>query len=129
MTLFPLRLLPKVRPIAAADYFLRNRLLAWFSLKIIGILPIDRHQKGVHTDPLAGMVEALGRGDIVIVFPEGSRGEPEKLGEFKTGARTWPAAFRTSRSIRSICTDWERPCRAARRCWCRSFAISLWASR
>ena len=33
MVLFPLRLLPKVRPIAAEDYFLRNRLLAWLSAR------------------------------------------------------------------------------------------------
>ena len=94
MTLFPLRLLPKVRPIAAEDYFLRNRPLAWFSLNIIGIIPIDRHVKGVHEDPLAVVAEAIDRGEIVIVFPEGSRGEPERVGEFKSGvahlARRYP---------------------------------------
>ncbi len=94
MTLFPLRLFPKVRPIAARDYFLRNKLLAWFSLNIIGIIPIDRRVKGMHKDPLADVSEALDCGDIVIVFPEGSRGEPESLGEFKTGvahlARRYP---------------------------------------
>ena len=85
MTLFPLRLLPKIRPIAARDYFLRNRFLAWFSLKIIGIIPIDRRVKGLHKDPLADISEALERGDIVIVFPEGSRGIPERIGDFKRG--------------------------------------------
>lgn len=94
MVLFPLKLLPKIRPIAAEDYFLRNRFLAWFSLKIIGIIPIDRRVKSVHQDPLAGLAQAVARGDIVIVFPEGTRGEPEHLGEFKTGvahlARRYP---------------------------------------
>lgn len=85
MALFPLKRLPRVRPIAARDYFLSNPILAWFSLNLIGIIPIDRHVKGVHEDPLAGVTEALERGDIVIVFPEGSRGEPEQLGDFKTG--------------------------------------------
>jgi 1-acyl-sn-glycerol-3-phosphate acyltransferase len=85
MTLLPPRLLPKVRPVAAADYFLKNRLLAWFSLKIIGILPIVRGGGGKNGDPLAAVHEALARGEIVILFPEGSRGEPERLSEFKSG--------------------------------------------
>src|SRR4051794_16522613 len=83
MTLLPPRLLPKVRPVAAEDYFLKNRLLSWFSLRIIGILPIVRGGKS--GDPLAIVHEALARGEIVILFPEGSRGEPERLSEFKSG--------------------------------------------
>jgi 1-acyl-sn-glycerol-3-phosphate acyltransferase len=84
MTLLPPRLLPKVRPVAAADYFLKNRLLSWFSLRIIGILPIVRGGGG-KSDPLAAVHEALARGEIVILFPEGSRGEPERLSEFQSG--------------------------------------------
>jgi 1-acyl-sn-glycerol-3-phosphate acyltransferase len=95
MTLFPLKLLPKLRPVAARDYFLRNRLLAWFSLKIVGIIPIERHAKGVGEDPLVEVAKAIERREIVIVFPEGSRGEPERLGEFKKGvahlARRYPS--------------------------------------
>lgn len=91
MTLLPGRLLARTRPVAAADYFLKNRLLAWFSLEIIGILPIVRGGGGARTqgapaaDPLAGVHAALDRGEIVILFPEGSRGEPERLSEFKSG--------------------------------------------
>ena len=84
MTLLPPRLLPKVRPVAAEDYFLKNRLMAWFSLRIVGILPIVRGGGG-KSDPLAAVHEALARGEIVILFPEGSRGEPERLSEFKSG--------------------------------------------
>jgi 1-acyl-sn-glycerol-3-phosphate acyltransferase len=42
MTLFPPRLLDRLRPAAAMDYFLRNRLLAWFAQNIIGIIPVVR---------------------------------------------------------------------------------------
>lgn len=85
MTLLPLSLLDRVRPVAAADYFLRNRLLAWFATQIIGILPIRRQRASPDEDPLAPLAEALDRGEILIFFPEGSRGEPEQLTEFKSG--------------------------------------------
>ena len=93
MTMFPLRALPGLRPVAAADYFLRGRLRSWFALNIIGIIPITR---GGHAHTaLRGCEEALDRGDILILFPEGSRGEPEKLSAFKKGvahlARARPA--------------------------------------
>jgi 1-acyl-sn-glycerol-3-phosphate acyltransferase len=85
MTLLPSRLLARTHPVAAADYFLRNRLIAWFALGLIGILPIERSRREPGADPLAGVVAALGRGDIVILFPEGTRGEPEHLSQLKGG--------------------------------------------
>jgi 1-acyl-sn-glycerol-3-phosphate acyltransferase len=84
LSLFPLRLLPKLRPVAAADYFTVNPLLAWFSLNVIGILPIKRAVKG-GADPLRPCESALERGEILVLFPEGSRGEPEVMGRFKRG--------------------------------------------
>lgn len=84
--LLPARLLPRIHPVAAADYFLKNRLLGWFALEVIGILPIERGKgQALSADPLAPAREALARGDVVILFPEGSRGEPERLSELKRG--------------------------------------------
>jgi 1-acyl-sn-glycerol-3-phosphate acyltransferase len=85
MTLLPSRLLHRLRPVAAADYFLRNRLVAWFALRIMGIIPIERRGATPDADPLAAVGTALKHGDIVILFPEGTRGEPEQLGAFKSG--------------------------------------------
>lgn len=82
VSLMPLRLLPRIQPVAALDYFLKNRALAWFALSIIGILPIDRSGGA---NPLAGPRAALERGGILILFPEGSRGAPEQMAEFKRG--------------------------------------------
>lgn len=84
LSLFPLKLLPKLRPVAAADYFTVNPLLAWFSLNVIGILPIKREAKG-GADPLKPCEVALDRGEILVLFPEGSRGEPEVMSRFKRG--------------------------------------------
>lgn len=84
-TLMPLRLLHRIRPVAAEDYFLRNKALAWFSTRIIGILAIPRQRTAKIDDPLAPCSEALERGDILIFFPEGSRGQPEEMAEFRGG--------------------------------------------
>jgi 1-acyl-sn-glycerol-3-phosphate acyltransferase len=86
MSLLPLRLLPKVRPVAAADYFLQGRVRSWISRHMIGIIPLQRQADGQSFDErLAGVYEALDGGDILILFPEGSRGAPERLSRFKSG--------------------------------------------
>jgi 1-acyl-sn-glycerol-3-phosphate acyltransferase len=85
ISLFPLHQLPHIRPVAAADYFLRNPLLAWFALNLIGIVPLQREVKAGAGDPLAAASAALAQGAILILFPEGSRGEPERLSHFKSG--------------------------------------------
>ncbi len=87
MGLFPVRtVVACVRPVAASDYFLRNRALQWFATRIVHIIPVvrDRSTTAEH-DPLAECSNALDAGDILIFFPEGTRGEPEHLGEFRTG--------------------------------------------
>ena len=86
-SILPLRLLPKIRPVAAMDYFFRNRFLAWFSLNIIGIIPIRRKRTGEEggDDPLKPCHEALERGEILLYFPEGTRGEPEQMNRIRSG--------------------------------------------
>ncbi len=85
MTLFPIRLLDALRPVAAQDYFFRYRLLKWFSLRVIGIIPLDREARRSSQNILDPISEALRRAEIVILFPEGSRGDPERMGAFKSG--------------------------------------------
>lgn len=85
MSLFPLSQIHKIRPVAAADYFLKNKYLAWFSQTCIGIIPLDR-SGGTDKDKLFnGCYEALKNEDILIIFPEGSRGNPEQIGKIKKG--------------------------------------------
>ena len=71
--------------VAAMDYFLRNRLLAWLSLNIIGIIGIDREARKKGIDPMIEPGAALERGEILMLFPEGTRGDPEEMAVFKKG--------------------------------------------
>lgn len=86
LTLFDATTLRRVRPVAAADYFLANPLIAWFSRRIIGIIPVHRGGAGEGADVLAPMREALRAGDILVIFPEGTRGrDGEAMAPFKSG--------------------------------------------
>ncbi len=66
--------------------------MRFFSNNIIGIIPMVRHgikkssdEKAMSRDPLEGICEVLERNEIVLLFPEGTRGEPEEMQEFKSG--------------------------------------------
>ena len=83
LSLFALRRQGAIHPVAAADYFLRNKGMAWFALNILNIIPITR--KGGEADPLAQCEQALRDGKILILFPEGTRGEPGILAPLKSG--------------------------------------------
>lgn len=85
MSLWSVFKVHQVRPAAAADYFLSNRILAWLTLNIMHIIPVDRTRKDKEYDPLQDMSAALERDEILLIFPEGSRGAPEQISRFKTG--------------------------------------------
>ena len=93
LTIFPARLMGRVRPVAAADYFLRGPVIGWFSRNLVGIVPVAR-TPGLHDDVLAPARAALAAGDIVIVFPEGTRGPATNaLAPLKSGVARLAAAF------------------------------------
>jgi 1-acyl-sn-glycerol-3-phosphate acyltransferase len=86
MSLFPMRQMLSLRAAAADDYFLSNRLLAWVAINMFGIIPVKRADwRRRDGDPLAGCSRALERGEILIIYPEGTRGEAECMTEFKPG--------------------------------------------
>jgi 1-acyl-sn-glycerol-3-phosphate acyltransferase len=67
------------------DYFLTGGFRSWFANNIIGIIPVKRGSGKEGGNPLALAEEALDRGEILVLFPEGTRGEPETLQAFKKG--------------------------------------------
>lgn len=87
MIAVPSSLLSHLRPVAAADYWLKGKGRTWFSHNVLNIVPIFRNKadRGESSDPLAGIDQALDEGSAVIFFPEGSRGEPEEMTGFKRG--------------------------------------------
>lgn len=85
MSLFPLKLLDKLRPVAAEDYWLGNHFMSWFTVNIIRAVTLSRQPVSGKEHPLAGCLKALEAGKILIIYPEGSRGTPEDLSQFKSG--------------------------------------------
>lgn len=85
ISLFPLSDVHRVRPVAAADYFLKNKYLAWFCLTCIGIIPLDRSGGAERETMFKACHEALDNDEILIIFPEGSRGDSDKISEIKKG--------------------------------------------
>lgn len=104
LSLFRISTACRVRPVAASDYMAHSLWRKAFWLCCLGVIPISRDplRRGVAKEgggeagaekagggerahPLEKCAAALRRGEILIVFPEGTRGEPEKLGSFKSG--------------------------------------------
>jgi 1-acyl-sn-glycerol-3-phosphate acyltransferase len=86
MSLFDSTMIKKIRPVAASDYFFKNKIIKWVSLNLIDIIPLNRDIKRTHNiHPLQPLYDALDQGDSLIIFPEGSRGRPGKLEKFKNG--------------------------------------------
>lgn len=97
LAMFPLGRVPRVQPVAATDYFYKSRWLRWFSTRLVGVIPVARNNGQLtNNDPLEECYRALAAGQVLIVFPEGTRGQPEQLGELKSGiwylARRFPQA-------------------------------------
>lgn len=85
LSLFPISKITKVRPVAAADYFLKNKFISWIALNCIGIIPISRQNIHDKQSLFQECHNALDNNEILIIFPEGSRGQPETISQLKKG--------------------------------------------
>jgi len=72
------------RPIAAKDYWTQTPFKQWITTAVFNAIYVDRN-KTTEQDPLEPLIEALGNGDSVILFPEGTRGNAEEPQAFKAG--------------------------------------------
>lgn len=85
LCLFPASVLSYVQPVGAADHFLKTPFMRWFSKNIIGMIPIERKASGSGQDLLESCRTALAAEKILVIFPEGTRGQAEQTSDFKTG--------------------------------------------
>jgi 1-acyl-sn-glycerol-3-phosphate acyltransferase len=77
--------LPNTHPVAAGDYFGNSPVKAFFTRLFTNAILITRSKEETKENPIEQMSAALENGKSLILFPEGSRGEPEKMQEFKKG--------------------------------------------
>jgi len=72
------------KPLAAADYWGKNRFLRYIATRGLNSVLIDRQPKDGE-DPLEPVRQAMAQGCSVIIFPEGTRRFQALPGEFKSG--------------------------------------------
>jgi 1-acyl-sn-glycerol-3-phosphate acyltransferase len=85
MSMYPFSRIHMIRPVAAADYFFRNKYLKWLSLNVIGIIPLDPSGTTSREALFTDCHHALDNGQTLLIFPEGSRGKPEELSKLRKG--------------------------------------------
>ena len=77
------------RPIAAKDYWTTSGLKRWITTEVFNAIYVDRQKQvgpdGEVVDPLEPLIDALAKGDSIILFPEGTRGHQEDPQAFKSG--------------------------------------------
>lgn len=74
----------RTRPIAAKDYWTATPLKHWITREIFNAVYVSR-QRTEDQDPLEPLIDALNKGDSLVIFPEGTRhnkGDPQA---FKSG--------------------------------------------
>jgi 1-acyl-sn-glycerol-3-phosphate acyltransferase len=72
------------RAIAARDYWTKSPFKKWLTTAVFNVIYVSR-DRVADEDPLEPLLEALGNGDSIILFPEGTRGHFEEPQAFKAG--------------------------------------------
>jgi 1-acyl-sn-glycerol-3-phosphate acyltransferase len=84
MASLPRRVLWRVRPVSAVDYFGRTKTLAALSNYFINALLIPREVTRSR-NPISIMQGALDDGYSLLLFPEGTRNTGDRMGRMKSG--------------------------------------------
>lgn len=82
----PVKRLADVHPAAAADYFARNKVMKFLCEFFLNTVFVRRKGENGTIKPLDELDMHLKNGKSLILFPEGTRGLPEQIVDFKCGA-------------------------------------------
>ncbi len=86
MSLFPMSKIIKIHPVAAEDYFCNTKFKSFIFKTLIGIIPIKRKLSKQPKEVFFKEINnALKNKHIIIIYPEGTRGEDNLIHDFKTG--------------------------------------------
>ncbi len=72
-------------PVAAGDYFGNTPLKAFLTKGLINTILINRNREGKGPSTIEVLDKALKEGKSLILFPEGTRGQPGVIADFRTG--------------------------------------------
>jgi len=81
----PLKKLHRAFPAAAADYFFNSVPKTWFSAIVVNALPFDRKVGKRQSIMLCQKLLQNPDGNVLILFPEGTRSTTGKINPFKPG--------------------------------------------
>lgn len=86
MSLFPIEMINKVNPVAAADYFFNTKFRKFVFKTLIGAIALKRHNAKFSRDDIFSEIsQNLKDEHIIILYPEGTRGNDNEIQEFKNG--------------------------------------------
>lgn len=74
----------RTRPIAAKDYWTASPFKHWITREVFNAVYVNR-QRTDDQDPLEPLQTALGNGDSLVIFPEGTRSNKGEPQSFKSG--------------------------------------------
>lgn len=87
--LLPLKVAVRTRVAAAADYFGCIPVVSWLLFSVFDMVPVWRRGKGngnpLHPSPLDSLGNVVRDGNVLMLYPEGTRGLPEQRVALKSG--------------------------------------------